>query len=262
MLGGQVGDINVCDSQDGCGASVQDAMIIRSRMNQKDGQSYIAHDITIDGVLFHDLRKPTTGFSASSHADCLQIYSFQNLTIRNSRFIRCSDADVFVKPDDAWPAPQNGLLVENNFFANMSYPTGYNVQLADSESGGRPCSNIVFRYNTVDSKNMALTCTEGNPAAAQVYGNILPGARDCGNATWRYNYYWGGRERCDRTETQARTPAAVRFVDLSAGNLHLRRGSQALRRGQAGRFPAYDIDGDPRPAGRRPDAGADQRKLR
>jgi hypothetical protein len=52
--------------------------------------------------------------------------------------------------------------------------------------------------------------------------------------------------------------ADVGYVDRAALDLHLAAGSPARDRGSPLDFPPADIDGDSRPAGSAPDAGADE----
>jgi hypothetical protein len=51
--------------------------------------------------------------------------------------------------------------------------------------------------------------------------------------------------------------ADPRFVSLT--DLHLQSASPALDRGDGGSYPGVDFDGDTRPRGAAPDAGADER---
>lgn len=48
------------------------------------------------------------------------------------------------------------------------------------------------------------------------------------------------------------------YADRTGFDLHLSLSSPAIDRGNPFSFPATDIDGDPRPRGPAPDAGADE----
>lgn len=50
----------------------------------------------------------------------------------------------------------------------------------------------------------------------------------------------------------------VGYVDSATLDLHLGPGSAAVDRGNPLEFPTHDIDGDARPVGLAPDAGADE----
>jgi hypothetical protein len=52
----------------------------------------------------------------------------------------------------------------------------------------------------------------------------------------------------------------MQFVDENGFDLHLARGSAAIDRGDPSAYPRRDIDGQRRPGGRAPDAGADERR--
>ena len=71
--------------------------------------------------------------------------------------------------------------------------------------------------------------------------------------TWSHNV-WDGAA-CGASDLNA--PSG--FVDVGSLNLHLAPGSAAIDRGDPADYPATDIDGDRRPIGPAPDAGADER---
>ena len=52
--------------------------------------------------------------------------------------------------------------------------------------------------------------------------------------------------------------AAHGYVNAAAGDLHLKPGAAAIDSGDPAGYPAKDIDGNSRPAGAGPDAGADE----
>jgi hypothetical protein len=68
---------------------------------------------------------------------------------------------------------------------------------------------------------------------------------------YRYNVLDGGT--CNPTDRNA--PSG--FVDARS-NLHLRRSAAAINRGDPKSYPKRDIEGQRRPKGRVPDAGADE----
>ena len=69
---------------------------------------------------------------------------------------------------------------------------------------------------------------------------------------YSYNVFQGGT--CSSTDANA--PAG--FRNPGALDLHLLAGSVAINRGNSGSYPGLDIDGQTRPMGGRPDAGADE----
>jgi hypothetical protein len=68
---------------------------------------------------------------------------------------------------------------------------------------------------------------------------------------WRHNVLQGGV--CGAGDKNA----AAGFVDMNS-NLHLAAGSAAINAGDPASFPGRDIDGQTRPGGAAPDAGADE----
>jgi hypothetical protein len=74
--------------------------------------------------------------------------------------------------------------------------------------------------------------------------------------SYSYNVWRGAK--CGRTD---RRVAYLGFMKPTRGHfdLHLRRNSPAINRGTRSSFPRRDIDGQARPRGSRPDAGADER---
>jgi hypothetical protein len=213
VKGGQAGDLSSClfhVPKDPCEVAgqpmLEDAVQVKSVMRQPSGD-YIAHDIVFDGITVHDVRKPTCAeqpYSCTAHTDCIQFYSIKNVTLRNSTFYNCSDTDFFVGFADPAPAGIDGFVVENNVFGKITYRGFFSAQVSASGAGGRICTNVVFRYNTVEGQGVAFQCSGGNAANVQVYGNILPSSYfgACRDATWRYNFYsLPTSSTCDATET-------------------------------------------------------------
>ncbi|CAN5717669.1 hypothetical protein BH18ACT13_BH18ACT13_08210 [soil metagenome] len=54
--------------------------------------------------------------------------------------------------------------------------------------------------------------------------------------------------------------APADYVDRAALDLHLAEGSVAIDAGDPDSYPAQDVDGETRPMGDVPDAGADERE--
>jgi hypothetical protein len=212
-------------------------------------------NILIEGVYFHDIQKG----SPSDHTECLQFGAGQNVVIRNNRFVRCADHDIFIRSWGRFDADKiANFTIENNFFAKptVGYYAGQFADAADF----RKCENMILRNNTL-AQLWSVTCSPGSAsaAAAQIYGNLWALAFDsyqCNNGSvWRYNYFESANAKCHSTDTIGDGDA--NFVNRAAYDYHLTAASDARGKADPTRFPATDIDGNSR-SGMTPDAGADQ----
>ena len=193
--GTNIGPAVSCNYGDTCAVDLnngyheEDLFVIRSRQDP-DGTVRPDTNAVLDGVYLHDLTKvydrcSTYPVSCSNHADCIQVYSFDQLTITNSTFSNCSDTDFFVKNDDGPWAPFRGLSIVNNYLGSITYPTGYyDAQIVNG------CDSVSFEYNVVIGHNVVIGCKSA-PSATSVEGNILPSAGygACAAAVWRYNFF-------------------------------------------------------------------------
>ena len=210
-------------------------------------------NIVFDGVYFHDWHAAEAG----QHTECLQILAGNGITIRNSVFKNCATADggrgATANLHISWigqgPRTSN-ILIENNFF----YPSGntYAIQ-------GGDWKNLKLRYNSI-SGPVLIGGGWGDGTPVEFVGNIMrfsgcqaarTGSEPVSPFVYRYNILDGGR--CHSTDRNSPNG----FVD-SAKNLRLRPGAAAINRGDPNHYPRRDIDGQRRPKGGRPDAGADE----
>jgi hypothetical protein len=221
-----------------------------SHMQNGGSDSAPPRNILYDGVYFHDWHSVS-----GEHTECLQILGGDNVTIRNSIFKACgtgngglgATGDLFVGFIDGGSGPvTKNVLLENNFF----YPSGnyYAIQMSDLQ-------NLDLRYNSLASP-VAIFDRAGPGTGMDFIGNIM-GFSGCTAESngvainWRYNVMQGGT--CGVGDKNA----AAGFVDPN-NDLHLAGGSAALNAGDASSYPSSDIDGQSRPAGSGPDAGADE----
>jgi hypothetical protein len=100
-----------------------------------------------------------------------------------------------------------------------------------------------------------------DPAAAvggnvRFYGNVAPKFQGCDRAgvTTDYNVWYDG-SACGAHDTVA----GAGFANPEAHDFHLTAAAAAVGHGNPGSYPTTDIDGQRRPQGGRPDAGADER---
>ena len=214
-------------------------------------QGRVPTDIVIEYVFFHDARKT----DPSAHTECLQIGSGIRVTIRGNRFDRCSDHDIFIR---SWgnanksPHPLQDFTIENNFFGKVV--RGY-YSLRLSATTGWPCERFVVRNNSALT-NMYSTCEARD---VRFIANLQPSktrqACEDGGGVWDYNVYGEG-EACGTHDTIA----PLGYTDPDTLDLHLSPGSAALGHAPPEGVAATDIDGQRRPRGDRPDAGADERR--
>jgi fibronectin type III domain protein len=212
-------------------------------------------NVLIDGVKIHGfLRPPGTDF----HTECLQFGSAVNLVIRNSRFWDCATHDIFMR---SWGAtyPFQNVLIENNFFG-ATQEGYYSINIADTP--GSTYSNVVVRYNSA-LQQFASDVQGMPPGSISFIANVEPAmsAFKCGysaSAAWDYNVYWdAGSTPCGPHDVVSTSGPG--FVDPTTLDLHLLPGAVAIDHGDPSAYPATDIDGQHRPIGPLPDAGADER---
>jgi hypothetical protein len=206
-------------------------------------------NILWDGVNFHDWAS-----QAGEHVECLQILGGDNVTIRNSIFKNCgtangglgATADLHIAWVATGTAMTKNILLENNFFYASGNP--YAIQMDDY-------ANIDLRNNSISGPIM-IWDRSGPGTGIDITGNILRASPCTAESNgvpinWRYNVIQGGT--CGSTDKNA----AAGFIDAN-NNLHLATSSAAINAGDPATFPATDIDGQGRPMGSAPDAGADE----
>jgi hypothetical protein len=113
--------------------------------------------------------------------------------VRNSRFLRCSDHDIFIR---SWGRTAGDKLanftIENNFFGKTTRGF-YAGQYSRPAGSGGTCDNMVLRNNVLE-QSWTFRCTPASeaPEAPKVSGNYwafsgVPSA--CGQGEWRLNVY-------------------------------------------------------------------------
>jgi hypothetical protein len=208
--------------------------------------------ILFDGVNFHDWHA-----AGSEHTECLQIGAGNGITIRNSVFKNCgtanggrgATANLHISWFGRGPVTRN-IVIENNFFYRSG--NAYAIQAGDY-------AGLELRYNSIVGP-ILVGGGWGDGTPVRFVGNIM-GFGDCqaprtGSGpvapfVYSHNVLQGGK--CDGTDRDA--PSG--FIDPNR-NLRLRRGAAAINRGNPKSYPRRDIDGQKRPRGGRPDAGADE----
>lgn len=214
-------------------------------------------NILIEGVEFHDF---TVSPGSEAHVECLQVWAVDGLTIRNSKFRNCEVFDVFLQklPEGAAATPSN-ILIENNFFdcCGSGY---YSIRMADH--AGTSWKNVTIRNNSLDKEiNPDPSVPYSN---VKIVGNVGPAVKFWSGSTGAieakpagievdYNVWYAGAKVGSHDKA-----AASGFRNAAAFDFHLTAGAAAIDAGDPANSPSTDIDGDARPAGAAPDAGADE----
>jgi hypothetical protein len=214
-------------------------------------------NILIDGMRIHDF---TLSAGSAAHVECLQVWAVDGLTIRDSRFRNCAVFDIFLQklPGGAAATPSN-ILIENNFMqcCRSGY---YALRLADHP--GTHWQNVTIRNNSFDK---AINPDGGVPYTnVKILGNIGPRLSFFSGATGGEapkpagisvdNNVWYSGSKVGAQDLVA--PSG--YANAPAGDLHLKAGAAAINRGHPTDHPGTDIDGNTRPFGSAPDAGADE----
>ncbi len=191
-------------------------------------------------MLIHNVWRSSP--SSGAHVDYMQFGEAYNVTIENSRFDKCGEQGVFLKPITHTEADLHDFLIENNFFGSTY--DGFYILRIEAVAGGITVRNNSFvqpELTTVSAPNMSFIANVGENATCASW------------ATYASNVFTGSGA-CSSTDLTA--PAG--FVDPSQLNLQLAPGAAAIDHGDPFSFPATDIDGQARPIGSAPDAGADE----
>jgi hypothetical protein len=197
-----------------------------------------ASDILLDGVRIHDFKK----WSSGAHVDCIGIDDVDGLTIRNTKIWNCEHFSLIFGKDLWSDRAARNVLIENSFFdcCRSGY---YAIGLGDIEGP------MMIRFNSL---TLGVGWLGGSTRNVNLNSNVIAtnNQANCSKATWRYNVVRSG-SACGGVlaGTGFRSPP---------NDLHLVNGAAAIGAGDPANHPATDIDGQPRPAGSRPDAGADE----
>jgi hypothetical protein len=215
-------------------------------------------NLLLDGVYIHDYRRGTT----ADHMECMMVVGGNGITIRNSRFVRCDIFDIYFT-EWAGPAPPKNITLENNFFDETTNDgqycgcTSYAVRFGDYMT---EFTNIMVDYN---SAKEPITIGDNPKTNVSFIGNLMPWGGCTANVTYLYNVMQNSTSNaCGATNTAVIGPqygySNLGFVDPGSVNLDLSSVSPAINKGDPLSYPGRDIEGNARPAGPAPDAGANE----
>jgi hypothetical protein len=201
-----------------------------------DGPS---EDIVIDGAHFHDHRMH------ESHIECIAAYSGVRVAIRNSTFDNCEVFSIFLSPGGDQVATD--YTIENNVFMN-SGAVPMSAHLKANFKPGADCSGLTVRYNTFLEDNIVSDCPGDG---IRWHSNVFE-LGGCGAVGSFDHNVW-----LDEVEPCGERNLVVDELGLTPDG-RLLDGSAAIGAGDRSDVPARDVDGDRRPRGWAPDAGADE----
>jgi hypothetical protein len=115
---------------------------------------------------------------------------------------------------------------------------------------------VIFQYSSYPS--LQFVNNLGSQQSCPVGPLLGSSGGSFSHNLWYFNNTGGSADRCGPTDLTANGEGIVGsiFTDFSAGDLHLKRGSPAVGRGDPKSFSARDRDGLVRPQGKLPDVGA------
>jgi hypothetical protein len=238
-------------------------------------------DVLVDGARFHDYRFAPSCYEdgADCHFECLYVNGSRDVTIRGSRFRDCALFDIFatISGPDGMRAGHRGLTIENNWFDTPWDESGLEtaqrarasaIALSWCESSPQGYRDVRIRFNSFHD-NTGLMIEPGSACVfedVRIVGNTM--AWDGCDPRWSYAYnvYSSAirRGRCAATDRIAGT--SIPYTAGISGerlDMHLTAAAVNVARDRVpatvpGGCPRRDIDGQPRPAGGRCDAGSDE----
>jgi hypothetical protein len=207
-------------------------------------------NIVLDGLKLHD---STIAPGSLTHSQCIFFGGGQGVTLINSKFWNCTTFDVFVTTAGG-DLPSN-FVMENNMFG-VPYLHGtecchaFSVRFRDTA----PLNGLIFRNNSAQQE-VSWPADPVGPGGARVVGNAIQGGFLCKSGiVFRHNV----TTRRGPCGTNSKLVSSIGFANAAGFDWHLAAGSPAIDAGDPNDFPAKDFDGQSRPRGAAPDAGADE----
>ncbi|WCB94984.1 virion structural protein [Baekduia alba] len=213
----------------------------------KSGSTTVpSSNILIDGVHLHDVLVAT----AQDHVECLQVSDVDGLTIRNSHFGPNCDTFGLHIQNTEWGV--KNITIENSTFDEPTNSCG--CLTAYHGLSIRNGVNVTIRNNSSPA-GWYMPDDGAGASNFKVIGNVLDKDFCHSYATYSHNVWiavaWRDAGPCGSTDQYVGDPGFA-----SATDYHLKSSSPAVNGGDPANFPALDMEGNARPAGGAPDAGA------
>ncbi len=217
-----------------------------------------ASHVTFDNFSFHDVRAT----HELVHNEC--VFSLgPYLTIRNSRFWNCATMDLFVERGSWFGQPLYCCVtLENNVFGHSINGSGWHYYGLGIHGGDM---QELRNWRVVNNTFESAVSGAGTPAPGTVWANNIGDWSCFPQATFVNNVgtKCSATDRAVSPASSCAPPACSRAVtapfgwaDPARNDFRLTRTSPAINRGARSVAPAADRDGNSRPIGSAPDAGA------
>ncbi len=202
-------------------------------------------NVLIENNTFHDYIVPSS--CSGAHLDCVHVNQATSITIRGNTFRNCQHFGIFMsdRPADA--------LIENNFLTGGIY--GFKLR-GDNDASIEQFNNITIRFNSADEINLG-TSGSNTLNNVKVENNATLNGIGCrsGGVTFTGNINESGGT-CSSSDRQV---GNLGFQNAANADFHLNAGSPLIDAATGNAYPSQDIDHQNRPAGGKPDVGADER---
>ena len=205
------------------------------------------------------LTDATCGADHTFHLENVRIQGAKNTTIRNSWFLKGSDAGsghIFITTTSPQDTQPTGFRLENTVLEAVN-----GTYVLQQHSNVQSCATYVLAHNTF-FQGFAFSC--GITNGMQWIGNLGPWV-GCDGTHVKNVFQKASQASCGSDKWVSGPDYSVSALGISADARHLNAGSPALDAAEAAGASqwcgagALDFEGDARPVGAFCDAGADER---